>query len=206
MNIPVKGIPRCQHVKVNGMQCGSPALREKHFCFFHQRWHERRVVINARNARRIRQSLALPILEDAESIQMAIMQVIELLLSNHIDQKTASLALNALRTASNNLRQARFQPDNRDVVIDLDEVDKTTLGDHVWDERYVRRSAPRPCLPPEPQTPPAEESSGKGPSSPGYQAYRKHIINSIREGLPAETKSQIIAEKDDGTSEKPTPG
>jgi hypothetical protein len=26
---------RCQHIKVNGTQCGSPALRRHKFCFFH---------------------------------------------------------------------------------------------------------------------------------------------------------------------------
>jgi hypothetical protein len=26
-------IPRCEHIKVNGTQCGSPALRSNHFCF-----------------------------------------------------------------------------------------------------------------------------------------------------------------------------
>src|SRR5229473_3323424 len=27
---------RCQHIKVSGTQCGSPALRSKNFCFYHQ--------------------------------------------------------------------------------------------------------------------------------------------------------------------------
>jgi hypothetical protein len=28
--------PRCRHIKVNGTQCGSPAVRSKRFCFYHQ--------------------------------------------------------------------------------------------------------------------------------------------------------------------------
>ena len=28
--------PRCRHVKVNGTQCGSPAVRSKSFCYYHQ--------------------------------------------------------------------------------------------------------------------------------------------------------------------------
>jgi hypothetical protein len=28
--------PRCRHVKVNGTQCGSPAVRSKSFCCCHQ--------------------------------------------------------------------------------------------------------------------------------------------------------------------------
>ena len=31
-------IRRCQHIKVNGTQCGSPALREEKCCYFHMRW------------------------------------------------------------------------------------------------------------------------------------------------------------------------
>jgi len=28
-------IARCQHIKINGVQCGSPALLNRKFCFFH---------------------------------------------------------------------------------------------------------------------------------------------------------------------------
>ena len=33
---------RCQHIKVNGTQCGSPALRRNRFCFFHKRFQDQR--------------------------------------------------------------------------------------------------------------------------------------------------------------------
>src|SRR2546427_1289269 len=44
-------IPRCRHLKVNGTQCGSPALKDHRFCFFHQQWHERKLVINSNISR-----------------------------------------------------------------------------------------------------------------------------------------------------------
>src|SRR5208282_973663 len=31
-------IRRCQHIKVNGTQCASPALRNEKVCYFHMRW------------------------------------------------------------------------------------------------------------------------------------------------------------------------
>jgi hypothetical protein len=31
----LEDVPRCQHVKVNGTQCGSPALRRRRHCYFH---------------------------------------------------------------------------------------------------------------------------------------------------------------------------
>ncbi|HYL12777.1 MAG TPA: hypothetical protein VEV41_07065 [Terriglobales bacterium] len=33
-------IPRCQHIEVNGLQCGSPALRTKKSCYFHNEWRQ----------------------------------------------------------------------------------------------------------------------------------------------------------------------
>ena len=30
-------ILRCQHIKMNGVQCGSPALYRRRQCFFHER-------------------------------------------------------------------------------------------------------------------------------------------------------------------------
>jgi hypothetical protein len=66
-------IARCQHIKVNGVQCGSLALKNRKLCHFHQRWQQGRIQLNANHARRSRYSLDLPILEDANSIQVALM-------------------------------------------------------------------------------------------------------------------------------------
>jgi hypothetical protein len=40
MPLIIPNVPRCQHLKVNGIQCGSPALRRNRFCFFHKRFQE----------------------------------------------------------------------------------------------------------------------------------------------------------------------
>ena len=47
--------------------------------------------------------LDLPPFEDANSIQIALMQVVDALLDNRIDSKRAGLVLYALQTASSNL-------------------------------------------------------------------------------------------------------
>jgi hypothetical protein len=78
-------IPRCEHLKINRTQCGSPALQRSHFCYFHQRWQETRIVLNANPARRGRAALDLPVLEDANSIQVSLMQVMRLILSGQLD-------------------------------------------------------------------------------------------------------------------------
>ncbi len=125
-------IARCQHIKVNGIQCGSPALKRRKFCYFHDRWQQRRIQIGANQARRARYSLDLPILEDANSVQVALMQGLRLLLTHQIDHKTASLLFYALQTASSNLAQTDFAPRPQEVVIDPKRVAETNLGDHAW--------------------------------------------------------------------------
>jgi len=125
-------IARCQHVKVNGVQCGSPALKNRKLCHFHQRWQQGCIQLNANQARRSRYSLDLPILEDANSIQVALMQGMRLLLTNQVDHRTAALLFYALQTASSNLSRTTFEPRPQQVVIDPSSIPDTSLGDDAW--------------------------------------------------------------------------
>jgi hypothetical protein len=133
MSLYPNSIPRCEHVKINGTQCGSPALKRNHFCYFHKRWQETRIVLNANRARRGRAALDLPVLEDANSIQVSLMQIMRLILSGQMDTKTAGLLLYALQTASSNLSRINFEPVVKTrVVIDPRTVDRTPLGEDPW--------------------------------------------------------------------------
>jgi hypothetical protein len=132
MSMYPASIPRCEHLKINGTQCGSPALKRNHFCYFHKRWHETRIVLNANRARRGRAAIDLPVLEDANSVQVALMQVMRLILSGQVDAKTAGLLLYALQTASSNLSRINFEPVETRVVIDPRTVDQTPLGEDPW--------------------------------------------------------------------------
>ena len=130
---------RCQHIKVNGTQCGSPALRRNRFCYFHKRHHDERVELNAgrqKSARARRRTIAidLPVFEDANSIQVSLMQITRLLIAGDMDAKTAGLILYALQTASSNLGRTRFEPRMHDVILDLASVGETALGAHAWDD------------------------------------------------------------------------
>jgi hypothetical protein len=125
-------IARCQHIKVNGVQCGSPALKRRKLCHFHQRWQQGRIQLNANRSRRSRYSLDLPILEDANSIQVALMQGMRLLLTNQVDHRTAALLFYALQTASSNLARTTFEPRPQQVVIDPRGIADTSLGDDAW--------------------------------------------------------------------------
>jgi hypothetical protein len=134
-------VPRCQHVKVNGVQCGSPALRHKTHCYFHTRvQHERQVAIETRDGKR---SFGFPLLEDANSIQVALMKVVQMLGAGTLDIKTAGMMLYALQTASYNLRHAKFEPEKlTDVVIDEDTVDLTRVQGPQWAARDFPPSPP----------------------------------------------------------------
>jgi hypothetical protein len=127
-------VPRCQHIKVNGVQCGSPALRRNAHCYFHARaHHERAISAEDKSAKR---RFGFPLLEDANSIQVALMKVIQMLGSGTLDHKTAGLMLYALQTASSNLRNARFETEKpTDVVIDEDTVDLTRIAGRQWTAR-----------------------------------------------------------------------
>jgi hypothetical protein len=125
-------IARCQHLKVNGTQCGSPALRNHRFCYFHKEWRQKRLQINT-NIRRERAAVTLPVLEDANSIQVALMQVMRLLITQQIERQTAGLLLYALQTASANLARTSFEPElPTRVVIDLASVARRPIGATAW--------------------------------------------------------------------------
>jgi hypothetical protein len=126
-------VPRCQHIKMNGTQCGSPALRWRRLCFFHDRIkRERSKIARDMTAQR---RFDLPLLEDANSVQVALMKTIQMLGSGRLDHKTAGLMLYALQTASVNLRNAQFEAGQAtDVVIDRDDVYRTSIGGPQWFE------------------------------------------------------------------------
>jgi hypothetical protein len=136
----LENVPRCQHVKMNGTQCGSPALRRRRLCYFHERIRREQARIAADGSAKRR--FDLPLLEDANSVQVALMKVIQMLGSGEMDHKTAGLILYALQTASVNLRNAEFEVEEvTDVVIDRDTVDATSIGGPQWFEEDFEAEA-----------------------------------------------------------------
>jgi hypothetical protein len=118
---------------MNGTQCGSPSLRNRRLCFFHDRIRREQARIAADVSARRR--FDLPLLEDANSVQVALMKVIQMLGSGNLDHKTAGLMLYALQTASANLRIADFEVEEAtDVVVDRDTVNATCINGPQWFE------------------------------------------------------------------------
>ncbi len=122
-------VKRCQHLKVNGTQCGSPALRETTHCYYHIRYHwpEMEALPNKSEWRK------LPTLEDANSIQVSLASVMERLVMQEVDHKTAALMLYALQTASMNLKRTSLEPElPTQVVIDRQSVANRPIGASAW--------------------------------------------------------------------------
>jgi hypothetical protein len=129
-------VRRCHYIKANGTQCGSPALRDEKYCHFHMQWSLQNREINMNF--NVRGTITLPTLEDANSIQVGLAEVMRLLVTNQIDHRTAALLLHALRTASVNIRHASFEPEPTLVVIDSECVERRPLGATAW-SRVVGR-------------------------------------------------------------------
>ena len=108
----------CKHIKANGEFCGSPALRGREYCYFHLTVLGRRLRTQKHIMKGECHYLQLPTLEDADSIQLAVMQVMDALLRDQIDTKIAGLLLYGLQIASSNLKQgAHFEQDKSASVV-----------------------------------------------------------------------------------------
>jgi hypothetical protein len=99
--------PRCMFVKPDGLRCGSPRLKNGELCYTHQRMERSRSV-----------RLRMPPLEDANSIQVAIMEVNRGLLDQQIGIKEAALLHYSLRTAAANLRRVTFHKASEEMVLE----------------------------------------------------------------------------------------
>jgi hypothetical protein len=116
---------RCRHIKVSGIQCGSPALRKKTFCFYHQQ--NRPLTVECYSEGKYSTGeIVLPVFEDAHSIQTVIRQVVQLVLQKRIERKTAGLLLYALQISSSNLKRMELEkPQPEQVVTDLETESET---------------------------------------------------------------------------------
>ena len=125
---------RCRHIKVNGTQCGSPALRNKIFCFYHHKGRPLPVECYS-DIEYATGEINLPFFEDAHSIQAVIREVVQMVLQKRIERKTASLLLYALQIASSNLKRMELEkPQPEHVVTDLEPVNP----DEAWQAPIAR--------------------------------------------------------------------
>lgn len=83
--------PRCRHVRLNGQQCGSPAVGGEQYCHFHGMAHTR-------------SGFEFPVIEDGRSFQVAVMRLCQQIANGAIDPANAKVMLQALSLALDNIR------------------------------------------------------------------------------------------------------
>jgi hypothetical protein len=110
--------PLCWHVHANGALCQSPQLKGQRYCYFHLRDRQRRdVLMQARQSATgklqdtdVFDTLDLPMLEDANAIQVAASTVFHALGTRQIRPRRAALMLYALQIAHANLPGVHLEP------------------------------------------------------------------------------------------------
>jgi hypothetical protein len=89
---------RCEHIKANNQQCGSPAMGGRRFCYFHSQTHD---------GRKRKKPMRVPVLEDQQSIQLAATRVCQAVADESLDPKRAATLLYGLQVAGNAVKQIK---------------------------------------------------------------------------------------------------
>ena len=117
--------PTCTHIKEDGTYCGSPALVNRRYCYFHLNLRGRRL----RRAQARRHSrpyrLQLPALENLHAIQVAIGEILEAMAEGHLDPKAGGIMLYGIQQATTVMLKiqeaAEYADDEDDYDDDEDE-------------------------------------------------------------------------------------
>ena len=117
-------VRRCTHIQVTGHRCGSPALKQEYFCYFHTR------MIKGVQTRVDSQIHPIALIDNAEAIQAAIMHMIDAVLKGTIDNKRAALVLKALYIAVRNSRNVYFHIRQDDMVREVPNYAHQYLSEH----------------------------------------------------------------------------
>ena len=112
------GVPICEHVKMDGIRCGSPALHGGQYCYYHDGQYRavpsrlipgitisyREDSLGRRRPSRRPQS--------AEDVQIGFMQVIHVVAGGLLEPRRARLIVSALKRAAAEIRQANVARSN----------------------------------------------------------------------------------------------
>ncbi len=90
---------QCRHIFPDGHRCGSPSLRHEHFCYYHHTTRAQFKRPEDPGAPRYREPFTLPIIEDRTSLQTALNQILQGIVTSELDCKRAGLLLYGLQIA-----------------------------------------------------------------------------------------------------------
>jgi hypothetical protein len=90
----------CRHIKEDGAYCGSPALRDNKYCYYHLQQRGRRL----RRARALRDNVPYQVdiqsLDNPYAVRTAITEIAQALASGQLDQAVAGKILYAIQQAA----------------------------------------------------------------------------------------------------------
>lgn len=187
--------PTCNHVKPNGQFCDSPSLKHDDYCYFHRSLRER----TKRHLRHARQQkpLQIPPLEDIETIQIAIGDVVNALLADRIDAKKAGLALYGLQTAACHVESCSFEISEFDECIETyTEHEQVTMEAEIAQE-IEEEQQPQPAAKRAKKVPAARLPMKKPASRVSKNDFWKTVGAMAKQNAGAianELKQQILAE------------
>jgi hypothetical protein len=128
----------CRHIKEDGAYCGSPALRERKYCYYHLMQRGRRL----RRARALRDNqpyrLEIQSLDNPYAVRDALTDIAQALAAGQLDARTAGKLLYAIQQVSATNRRieemqsaqlkegkdAQDQPDNNSHIQEYPEFEK----------------------------------------------------------------------------------
>jgi hypothetical protein len=168
--------------------CGSPALRNGEYCYFHYRWRMTTVDLS-HSAHHVTTEFVLPVLEDADSIQITLGQIMRMIVCRQVDTKSAGLLLYALQIASANLRRTQFEPYHRNVTVDLFRVPERIIGDEAWSPADFKDANAGVGRAPSP----AEPSSAKEPGP----TNETHVALASSPAMPSSTNQSSPEKQSD---------
>ena len=187
----------CRHVKEDGIYCGSPALRDRKYCYYHLMQRGRRL----RRARALRDNLPYRLeiqsLDNLYAVRTALTEIVQAVaagqlealsagkmlygiqqvtaINRRIEQMEAAAVENAAPDASSRIleypefeKQFGLPPD-----VDLDAV-TDAVQRKAEEEANDRQAEPLPMPPP-----------GVRPGSAAYHVYREEAYQSMRGQLTA---------------------
>jgi hypothetical protein len=131
---------QCNHILTNGQVCNAIPMRDSNFCYWHHKARARRrryERIGGPISMEANSGLELPLLEDANAIQVAIQEIMQAILDRRIDNKRAGLLLYSLQLASSNIRNLTPLPkDDRPQIDKIGSDDEDIFNDCIGsDER-----------------------------------------------------------------------
>ncbi len=104
----------CRHIFAGGRKCKAPALTGQPLCYFHSR--AARGKSTPRKGAAIRWDIGP--LEDADTIQLALSEVLRAIASGQLEPRRGGLLLYGLQVAAGNVKHARSYRD-RDTVREI---------------------------------------------------------------------------------------